>query len=295
LAQQRGLGVIAKNAGLMGDGARAYVAHPNVFGLIVEKDCGTPAQMDQLRRSANKPDLPVWFVTFGDGRNAATQAAQSITAARFANMGVTYSREGEYESSEDVLVPIASPVSVVPSFNAEGTGPDIPSKTQLPAGNQLLVLILILAALSKEKRMSDAGHGIDHFDLLSLMLLQSALTGKQIDIAQLLTALLTVQAPAPPAHKPAMGSTAPAIQKPSVQLSAAGLAVTAILQAIGTIGTPFGIGTQPTTAGTLATLIPILTGAFGAAGGFGSLLSFVRSLSSGLAGKTKQPAGAATQ
>ena len=175
------------------------------------------------------------------------------------------------------------------------------------------------------------GQGIDLFDLLSPMLLQSALTGKQIDIAQVLTALLTGQVPAPapapalysapqqqstdpmtlllpllierltgktwpvvasaaPAQvvdEPTTESTPPAIQKPSVQLSAAGLALTSILQAIGTIGTPFGMGTQPTTAGTLATLIPILTGAFGAAGGFGSLLSFARSLFSGLAGKAK--------
>jgi hypothetical protein len=298
LAQERGLGVIAKNPGLMKDGAPTYVGHPNVFGIIVEKDCGTPAQMDALRRGVGKPGLPVWFVTFGDGRNAATQTAQTITAARFANMGVTYSREGEYESSDDVLVPIASPASVVPSFNAEGTGPDIRSKTQSPAGNPLLVLILVLAALSKERRISEAsakpGQGIDLFALLSPMLLQSALTGKQIDIAQLLTALLTDQmsapAPAQPADKPATGSMAPAIQKPSVQISVAALAVSAILQAIGTIGTPLGMGTQPTTAGTLATLIPILTSAFGATGGFGSLLSFVRSLSSGLAGKARQPA-----
>jgi hypothetical protein len=286
LAQERGLGVIAKNPGLMKDGAPTYVGHPNVFGIIVEKDCGTPAQMDDLRRRVGKPGLPVWFVSFGDGRDSAARTAQAITAARFANMGVTFSREGEYESSDDVLAPIASPASVVPSFNAEGTGPDIRSKTQSPAGNPLLVLILVLAALSEEKRISGAsakpGQGIDLFALLSPMLLQSALTGKQIDIAQLLTALLTGQvsaaapAPAQPADKQATGSMAPAIQKPSVQLSAAGLALTSILQAIGTIGTPLGMGTQPTTAGTLATLIPILTGAFGATGGFGSLLSLLR-------------------
>ena len=66
------------------------------------------------------------------------------------------------------------------------------------------------------------------------------------------------------------------IQKPSVQLSAAGLALSSILQAIGTVGTPFGLGTEPTTAGTLATLVPILTGVFGATGGFSSLQNFAR-------------------
>jgi len=182
--------------------------------------------------------------------------------------------------------------------------------------------------------MSDSsakpGQDADLFELLSPVLLQSALTGKQLDLTQLLTALLAGQVPAaataptiypppqPPAdainlilplliervigqtpagatsaapaqreEEPTTESTAPAIQKPSVQLSAVGLAVTAILQAIGTIGTPFGMGTEPTTTGTLATLIPILTGAFGASGGFGSLLGFLRSLSAGLAAKPK--------
>ena len=81
LAQQRGLGVVAKNPGLLKDGALDYVAHQNVFGIIVEKDCGTPEEMDALRRRANKPDLPVWFVSFGDGRSWAREAAQDIQVA----------------------------------------------------------------------------------------------------------------------------------------------------------------------------------------------------------------------
>jgi hypothetical protein len=235
----------------------------------------------------------------------------------------------------------------------------IPPDTRIPspAGNPLLLLILVLAALSKEKPMAD-----DSTKLLLPMLLQSALTGKQIDIAQLLIALLTGQSPAsastagrqpapqqptdlitlllplligrltgtpspgvmppaPPSGQPApqqpadlttlllpllierltgkpwpgvtqsasnksadtTTTTEPVIQKPSVQLSAAGLALTSILQAIGTVGTPFGMGQQPTTAGTLATLIPILTGAFGATGGFGALLNVGRTLLGGFA------------
>jgi hypothetical protein len=196
--------------------------------------------------------------------------------------------------------------------------------------------------------------GVDLFRLLLPILLQSAMTGKPIDIAQLLTALLTGQSPAsPPAPgqqpppqqqtdplalllplliarltgkttagatspapsgqpapqqqadlitlllpllierltgKPLSGATQsapataagtttttePVIQKPSVQLSAAGLALSSILQAVGTVGTPFGLGMQPTTAGTLATLVPILTGVFGATGGFGSLLNLFK-------------------
>src|SRR5271166_1753896 len=108
LAQQRGLGVIAKNPWLMKDGALSYVQHGNVFGIIVEKDCGTPAQMDGLRRDAGKPALPVWFVSYGDGRDWAARTAQQIQAGGYRNMGVTYSREGEYMSSMDILTPVSA-------------------------------------------------------------------------------------------------------------------------------------------------------------------------------------------
>ena len=106
LAQQRGLGVVAKNPGLLKDGALDYVAHQDVFGIIVEKDCGSPEAMDALRRRADKPDLPVWFVSFGDGHSWARETAQDIQVAGYANMGVTYSGSGEYGNSEDVLPPM---------------------------------------------------------------------------------------------------------------------------------------------------------------------------------------------
>ncbi|WP_201841428.1 peptidoglycan-binding domain-containing protein [Microvirga zambiensis] len=74
----------------------------------------------------------------------------------------------------------------------------------------------------------------------------------------------------------------PATSRPSVQLSAAGLGITTILQALGIVGTPFGTGPEPTQIGTLATLIPIITGVFGATGGFGALLSAGSALFRGL-------------
>jgi hypothetical protein len=77
--------------------------------------------------------------------------------------------------------------------------------------------------------------------------------------------------------------TQPAMTRPSVQLSVAGLAGTSILQALGILGTPFGLGALPTAAGTLATLIPVLTGVFGATNGFSSLLGGVQSLFKGFA------------
>jgi hypothetical protein len=39
-----------------------YLAHANVYGVIVERGAGGPAEMDALRQKAGKPDLPVWFV-----------------------------------------------------------------------------------------------------------------------------------------------------------------------------------------------------------------------------------------
>lgn len=68
----------------------------------------------------------------------------------------------------------------------------------------------------------------------------------------------------------------PALSRPSVQLSIAGLGISAILQALGVIGTPFGLGAVPSTIGTLATLVPALAGIFGASDGFATLQNFGR-------------------
>lgn len=103
LAATYGLKVIAKNAGLMGGEAKAYIAHPNVYGIIVERGAGNPAEMEALRRKAGKPDLPVWFVAFGAGRGWAGTVANS--AKQFRNMAVTYSSAGEYGNSIDILSP----------------------------------------------------------------------------------------------------------------------------------------------------------------------------------------------
>jgi hypothetical protein len=120
LAQERGLGVTAKNPGLMKEGAQSYVAHPNVFGIIVEKDCGTPTEMDELRRKAGKPELPVWFVSYGDGRDWAMRMAQEIKSARYVSMGVTYSSVGEYGNSEDVLLPITAQIPQAATMGTTG-------------------------------------------------------------------------------------------------------------------------------------------------------------------------------
>ena len=105
LAQSHGLKVIAKNPGLMEGDPLPYVAHPNIYGIIVEKGAGNAHDMDALRRRAGKPDLPVWFVFFDKrkggegGKNAAKQAAAA--AQQFGNMSVTHSPDGEYTSALD--------------------------------------------------------------------------------------------------------------------------------------------------------------------------------------------------
>jgi hypothetical protein len=106
LASSYGLKVIAKNPGLLAD-ATSYVAHANVYGIIVERDAGRPDEMDALRRKAGKPDIPVWFVAFGRGRAWAHNTAN--VARNYQGMGVTYSSAGEYGNVIDILSPKVRP------------------------------------------------------------------------------------------------------------------------------------------------------------------------------------------
>jgi hypothetical protein len=105
LAASYGLKVIAKNPKLMEGDPLPYVAHPNVYGIIVEKGAGDGHDMHALRERAAKPDLPVWFVFFDDhlrytaGKAAAREAA--ALAQPYANMHVTYSPGGEYTDALD--------------------------------------------------------------------------------------------------------------------------------------------------------------------------------------------------
>ncbi len=96
-----GLKVMAKNPASMGSpAAKRYIAHSNICGAIVEKGAGSPREMDILRRDAGVPDLPVWFVAFGRGKQWANDTAKM--ARSFSTMRVTYSARGEYGSSVDI-------------------------------------------------------------------------------------------------------------------------------------------------------------------------------------------------
>lgn len=152
--------------------------------------------------------------------------------------------------------------------------PDIPNN---------LLLILLLMMLSKDKLMVDGPA-----KMLLPLLLQSALRGTQVDINALLPQLLYPQLglmPADGVTKPPAPSNTPVLSKPSVQLSVAGLGLSTILQALGFVGTPFGMGQNPSDYGTLATLVPIITAAIGATGGFGAL----GSIASGLLSAFRRP------
>jgi hypothetical protein len=108
LAESYGLKVIAKNPGLMDGNPLPYVAHRNVYGIIVEKGAGNAHDMDALRQRAGKPDIPVWFVFFdkrkgaGTGKKAAEQTAG--VARQYRGMHVSYSPGGEYTHSVDEIV-----------------------------------------------------------------------------------------------------------------------------------------------------------------------------------------------
>jgi hypothetical protein len=124
-------------------------------------------------------------------------------------------------------------------------------------------------------------------DLTMLLpLIYEKLTGKPLPGTTPVT-------PPTPADQPA-ASTQSILTRPSVQIGAAGLGISTILQALGAVGMPFGVTggpAAPTQTGTLATLIPLIIGAFGATGGFGALANVGGALLGGLANvanKSKQ-------
>src|SRR5262245_55297044 len=135
IAASYGLKVIAKNVQNLGDAGVQILAHPNVYGLIVEQGAGNAITNNSLRVTASKPELPIWFVSSGDERPWAQQMAAQ--AANYVNIGVTYSPDGEYGSSQDLFVPIKPnnpqpqpPDPAPPQF----TGADIVAKARTYLG-----------------------------------------------------------------------------------------------------------------------------------------------------------------
>jgi hypothetical protein len=239
--------------------------------------------------------------------------------------------------------------AVKPGLAVAETGP----VAGLPALDMQQLLPLILMLLSKEKPMAaDPAKPGQGLELLLPLILQSALSGKQLDITQLLAVLatgkpLTAPAPTPIANAPILTQPintvpapvvsqpgmspqpassapvdlitmlmpmlyerltgkplpghekpdapaeplAPAMSRPSVQLSAGVLGIVTLLQSLGVLNLPFNLGaatgqaattTAPASGSTLATLIPIITGVIGATGGFGALGGVASKLGGGL-------------
>jgi uncharacterized protein (TIGR02594 family) len=81
--------------------------------------------------------------------------------------------------------------------------------------------------------------------------------------------LSNASAPAPATAPPPAPAPTPVLQRPSVQLGAFGVAISAVLQALGLVGMPIGGGA--TQVGTLATLVPSLIAGIGATGGWASI------------------------
>lgn len=103
-AARYGLYVLAKNPILLGNGAKRYLSHANVLGAIVEKDCGTPNQMDNYRKLAGKPELPTWFVAFGrEGRIWIYNMSDIVYEKKYVQMSCYLSTKGEYVNSIPLL------------------------------------------------------------------------------------------------------------------------------------------------------------------------------------------------
>jgi hypothetical protein len=174
-----------------------------------------------------------------------------------------------------------------------------PAKPSQGIGIEKLLFLLLQSALTGKK--------IDTDDLLSMVVTPGApgtkttttLPGtlqQPVDLNAVLLRLLyqVFTGKAEPSPSPYGGGGTvvdppakqdpPAMSKPSVQLSVAGLGIGALLQALGFVGTPFNVDPATSTlAGTLTTLIPLATAAFGATGGFGALGSLGLKLLGGFA------------
>ncbi len=107
MAAEHGFNVIAKNP-LNVEGAHFQVLeHRTVVGAIIEAYCGTCDQMQQLRKDAGKPNLPVWFVSNRKERHWANERARALgEESPWKNMSVSWCESfGDYSSFMTLRMP----------------------------------------------------------------------------------------------------------------------------------------------------------------------------------------------
>lgn len=132
----RGLQVICKNPGMSDhdEDSTELLRHSAVVSSIIEKGDVTPGEFHLMRAEAGKPEMPVTFVSFGDGRAWAERVAEEIFTHRYVNMGVTYDRAAnEYGGEiEDILKPLPSVFEPNATFPSLGISmPEIPAHLAL--------------------------------------------------------------------------------------------------------------------------------------------------------------------
>ncbi len=123
-------------------------------------------------------------------------------------------------------------------------------------------------------------------DLIALLLplIFQKLTG------QALPALPGTTTPVTPPQ--GVDNTTPALTRPSVQIGAAGLGLTSLLQLFNVLPPPVHMtatGATPDIQGLLTTLIPLIIGGVGLTGGWGSLLNIGSSLLQGISNAANKP------
>lgn len=104
LVWQAGMRTIGKNPRLTSDPER-YLSHESIDLVVVEHGAGGSDLHEALRQAINQPLLAIRFVAFGEGEAWARQVAARISEKSYANMGVTYSENGEYTDYSDLWLP----------------------------------------------------------------------------------------------------------------------------------------------------------------------------------------------
>lgn len=134
-----GLGILAKNPRNL-VGSLSIVKHAGVVAVINELGAGSPDEMEDLRRRALRPDLPIYWVFWGSKQLATARAYGKIIKDRgYLNMSVTHDstvdedgNEVEYGGNiEDIVLPIVAAPSISP------TPTQRPSMAVPPASNRI--------------------------------------------------------------------------------------------------------------------------------------------------------------